>query len=69
MLFYRYMEPPVAENRVYTAVPPSAHRIQLLKLKKGQERCKWPHTPSPSLQRTLADPKCRNVRLDDPVQR
>ena len=66
-LFYRYMEPLVAEGRVYTAVPP-LHRIELTNPKKGQEKYVYTYSDA-ELQRTLADLKRRNVRWKDPVQR
>ena len=66
-LFYRYMEPLVAEGRVFTAVPP-LHRIELVNPKKGQEKYVYTYS-DPELQRTLADLKRRNVRWKDPIQR
>ena len=66
-LFYRYMEPLVAEGRVFSAVPP-LHRIELLNPKKGQDKYVYTYS-DPELQRTLADLKRRNVRWKDPIQR
>ena len=66
-LFYRYMEPLVAEGRVFSAVPP-LHRIELLNPKKGQDKYVYTYS-DPELQRTLADLKKRNIRWKDPIQR
>jgi DNA gyrase subunit B len=66
-LFYRYMEPLVAEGRVFSAVPP-LHRIELVNPKKGQDKYVYTYS-DPELQRTLADLKRRNVRWKDPIQR
>jgi DNA gyrase subunit B len=66
-LFFRYMRPLVEVGRLYAAVPP-LHRIELISVRKGQDRYIYTYTDV-ELTRTLRELDRKGVRYKQPPQR
>ena len=66
-LFYRYLRPMLDAGRVFAAVPP-LHRIELMNVRKGQEKYRYTYSDA-ELNRTLLDLERRGQRWKEPVQR
>jgi DNA gyrase subunit B len=66
-LFHRYLRPMLEAGRVFAAVPP-LHRIELINVRKGQEKFRYTYSDA-ELNRTLLDLERRGQRWKEPVQR
>ena len=66
-LFHRYLRPMLEAGRVFAAVPP-LHRVELLNVRKGQEKFRYTYS-DPELNRTLLELERRGQRWKEPVQR
>jgi DNA gyrase subunit B len=66
-LFHRYLRPLLEAGRVFAAVPP-LHRIELVNVRKGQDKFRYTYSDA-ELNRTLLDLERRGQRWKEPVQR
>jgi DNA gyrase subunit B len=66
-LFHRYLRPMLDAGRVFAAVPP-LHRVELLNVRKGQEKYRYTYSDA-ELNRTLLELERRGQRWREPVQR
>ncbi len=66
-LFHRYMRPMVEAGRVFAAVPP-LHRIELINVRKGQQKYLYTYSDA-EMHRTLLQLERRNQRWKEPPQR
>jgi DNA gyrase subunit B len=66
-LFHRYLRPMLEAGRVFAAVPP-LHRIELINVRKGQDKYRYTYSDA-ELNRTLLDLERRGQRWKEPVQR
>lgn len=66
-LFQRYMRPMVEQGRVFSAVPP-LHRIELINVKKGQDKYIYTYSDN-ELRQTVLELRGKGVRFKDSIQR
>jgi len=66
-LFHRYMQPMLADGRVYAAVPP-LHRLEIVR--GGGKKSEFVYTYSDAeMKKVVADAERKGWRIKDPVQR
>jgi len=66
-LFHRYMQPLLADGRVYAAVPP-LHRVEIVHA--GGKKNEFVYTYSDAeMKKVVADAERKGRRIKDPVQR
>jgi DNA gyrase subunit B len=66
-LFHRYMEPMLADGRVYAAVPP-LHRLEIVH--GGSKKNEFHYTYSDAeMKKVVADAERKGRRIKDPIQR
>jgi DNA gyrase subunit B len=66
-LFHRYLRPLLEAGRVFAAVPP-LHRVELMNVRKGQDKYRYCYSDS-ELHRILLELERKGQRWKEPVQR